>query len=101
MRMFLILGTLSLAAVMPAVYGQSADDVNKTGSEHADRAGNLPVGKPGPGMVWVDAKKKIYYREHDPMYGKTKKGSYMSEGDAVNRGYVPQTEKPIKNKNPQ
>jgi hypothetical protein len=96
MRRLLILGTLSMAAMMPAVYAQSADDVNKTGSEHADRAGNLPVGKPGPGMVWVDAKKKVYYRDDNPLYGKTKKGSYMSEGDAVNRGYVPKSEKPIK-----
>jgi hypothetical protein len=96
MRRLLILGTLSLAAMMPAVYAQSADDVNKTGSEQAERAGNLPVGKPGPGMVWVDGKKKIYYREGNAMYGKTKKGSYMSEGDAVNRGFVPQSEKPIK-----
>jgi hypothetical protein len=96
MRRFFLLGTLSLAAILPAVYAQAPADVNKTGSEHAERAGSLPVGKPGPGMVWVDSKKRMYYRDDHPMYGKTKKGSYMSEGDAVNRGYVPQSEKPIK-----
>jgi hypothetical protein len=97
MRRLAATAALSLAIMIPLSYAQSPDDVNKSGSKHATRAGSLPVGKPGPGMVWVDAKKKIYYREGNPMYGKTKKGSYMSEGDAVNRGYVPQSENPIKN----
>ncbi|MDP9053970.1 MAG: hypothetical protein M3N93_06655 [Acidobacteriota bacterium] len=101
MRRLLTTCTILLTMLAPAVYSQSADDVNKSGSEHASRAGNLPVGKPGPGMVWVDAKKKIYYREGHPMYGKTPKGSYMSEGDAVNQGYVPQSEKPIQTNNSQ
>ena len=64
--------------------------------QQASKAGDLPRGKPGPGTVWVDASTKIYYRQSDRMYGKTNKGAYMSEGDAVNSGYHDSTEKPAK-----
>jgi hypothetical protein len=47
-------------------------------------------------MVWVDPQKKTYYRQGSALYGKTKKGAYMSEGDALNRGFVDRTEKPIR-----
>jgi hypothetical protein len=60
------------------------------------KAGDLPVGKPGPGMVWVDSETKTYYRSNHPLYGKTKKGTYMSEGDAVNDGFHDPTIKPAK-----
>jgi hypothetical protein len=88
---------LIFAASAAMLLAQSPAQIDPPGSEHAKRAGALPKGKPGPGMVWVDAKKKIYYRQGSPQYGKSKHGAYMSEGDAVNRGYVDQTQKPTKN----
>lgn len=88
---------LMAVATASLVLAQSPAQIDPPGSEHAKRAGALPKGKPGPGMVWVDAKKKIYYRQGSPEYGKSKQGAYMSEGDAVNRGYVDQTQKPAKN----
>jgi hypothetical protein len=39
------------------------------------KAGNLPAGKPGPGMVWVDPTTKTYYRSDHRLYGKTPKGT--------------------------
>jgi len=98
MRKVMALGALSAMMLLPAARAQSNEDVAHSGEgkEHASRAGELPKGKPGPGMVWVDAKKKIYYRQGNPNYGKTKQGAYMSEGDAVNRGFVDRTEEPIK-----
>ena len=41
----------------------------------------------GSGMVWVNLDTKIYHREGDRWYGKTKNGKYMSEQDAMNAGY--------------
>jgi hypothetical protein len=43
-----------------------------------------PVGK---GMVWVNPDSKVYHREASYWYGKTKKGSYMTEAEAVKAGY--------------
>jgi hypothetical protein len=42
---------------------------------------------PAPGMVWVNTATKIYHREGDPFYGKTKHGKYMTEQDAIQAGY--------------
>ena len=96
MRKFVLLTAVWALAAIPIASAQSPDDINKGGKEHAARAGDLPKGKPGPGMVWVNAKKKIYYRQGNAKYGKSKNGAYMSEGDAINRGYVDGSEPPIK-----
>jgi len=98
MRKLMALGALSAMMLLPGAIAQSNKDVANSGEgkEHASRAGDLPKGKPGPGMVWVDAKEKIYYRQGNAKYGKTKEGAYMSEGDAVNRGFVDPTAKPVK-----
>jgi hypothetical protein len=42
---------------------------------------------PSPGMVWVNPDTKVYHKEGDRWYGKTKNGRYMNEGDAIKAGY--------------
>ena len=44
-------------------------------------------------MVWVNSETKVFHREGDKWYGKTKKGKYMTEADAAKAGYHESKEK--------
>jgi hypothetical protein len=61
--------------------GNSAK-ANKTNTTQMEQA---PGG--GDGKVWVNESSKVYHCEGDKYYGKTKKGSYMTEADAKAKGY--------------
>ncbi len=41
---------------------------------------------PSAGMVWVNKETKVYHKEGDRWYGRTKQGGYMSEADALKNG---------------
>ena len=38
-------------------------------------------------MVWVNLESKVFHRQGDPWYGKTKKGQFMTEQAALAAGY--------------
>ena len=38
-------------------------------------------------MVWVNLESKIYHKQTSRFYGRTKKGQYMTEADAIKGGY--------------
>ena len=42
---------------------------------------------PSAGMVWANPDSKIYHREGDRFYGRTKNGKWMTEADAIAAGY--------------
>lgn len=43
----------------------------------------------GPGMVWANMDSKVYHCSTSRWYGKTKKGEYMTEAEAVAKGLRP------------
>jgi hypothetical protein len=46
-----------------------------------------PREPPQAGMVWANTATKIYHKEGDPSYGKTKTGKWLTEEEAVKEGY--------------
>jgi competence protein ComEA len=42
---------------------------------------------PQKGMVWVNLESKVFHLEGDRWYGKTKRGKFMMEADAIAAGY--------------
>jgi DNA uptake protein ComE-like DNA-binding protein len=75
--------TSGTVPVMPSVPTKAAPSASKAQEPTAAKTG-APSGK---GMVWVNTDTKVYHREGDRWYGKTKKGEYMNEADAVKAGY--------------
>lgn len=51
------------------------------------KAGAEAKKPPQKGMVWVNTDSKVFHREGDRWYGKTKQGKFMTEADAVKEGF--------------
>ncbi len=50
-------------------------------------AGLRPHSSSGPAVVWVNTQTGAFHRSGSRWYGKTKKGVYMTEAEAVRAGY--------------
>lgn len=63
------------------------DNAIPTGGPAARTAAFTPA-PGGAGQVWVNLGSGKYFGPDSPHYGKTKRGQYMSEADAVKQGFV-------------
>jgi hypothetical protein len=73
------------ASAAPAAANAAPSKATRTGG--AMNATPAPGG--GPGLVWVNTETHVYHKEGTRFYGKTKKGKYLSEADAIKEGDKP------------
>lgn len=71
------------AAAAPATAPATAPAKASASASSATTAQQPPV----KGMVWVNLNTKVFHREGDRWYGKTKNGQFMTEADALKAGY--------------
>ncbi len=62
----------------------------KTTSKRSTQTDRQPSGKPtAESRVWVNTDSGLFFKYTSRYYGKTKKGMYMTEAEALSKGYKP------------
>ena len=74
------------AAPVDQSKGEAAGQVKAGAAATKSVAQTAAQAPPRAGMVWVNMDSKVFHREGDPWYGKTKNGKFMTEQEAVAAG---------------
>jgi hypothetical protein len=95
-----VTSTICLAQTAPATAPETATPDKKaskpkTKSAPVDPSTITQAPGGGGGKVWVNTNTKVFHKEGDPWYGKTKHGSYMTEADAVKAGFHEAKDSPV------
>jgi hypothetical protein len=74
------------SSVGPSPSPAAATAVGSRKTKAAPNVGATPAPGGGNGLVWVNTETHVYHKEGSRFYGKTKKGKYVSEADAIKEG---------------
>jgi len=80
-----VIGVMAFFVVPVQSQAQSANSI--PAGRTTEQAPNPQAPGGGHGLVWVDTEAGVYYSERSPFYGRTQKGNYMTEQDAIQAGY--------------
>ena len=93
----LAVGGVAARSAVQNAPAKAGAPVPATGQAPATAKGSEPVKStaaatvaqtpPQKGMVWVNTETKVFHKEGDRWYGKTKHGKWMTEADALKEGY--------------